>query len=400
MKRTNVVELKPNKLQKKVLKEMMLLSSSVYNMANYEVRQAFFNKDKVPSFFNLQQLLQKKDDYQLLGRSYSLPRLQIYGETNSARFKLIKSKSQKKVGLPKYLKNRKTNTTIPSYLVIDGSQYGIKQTTTNIPLSRQLRKKYNIKQFKIKYNGILKWKGLQKRGQIHFKDNKFYLYQSVEIKEKIIKLTKNKAGIDLGIKRIFGIYGNNGLKKLIGSNRFFKQWKHYTNLISIEQKKLSLINRKVSVNLLKLFRKRNKWQNNLFNNLVAKLFRILNRNKISEIYIGDIKNIRKSSSKNKLSNQMINNYWSFDKLNKKIENKSEEYGIKLNKITEEYSSRTCPKCQNNDINNCNDRSFICCGCGYSGDRDIIGARNILTKGMYGSYKSIHWNEIIPLEVAI
>jgi len=41
--------------------------------------------------------------------------------------------------------------------------------------------------------------------------------------------------------------------------RFFKQWKFYTNLISIEQKKLSLINRKVSNNLLKLFRKLDWW---------------------------------------------------------------------------------------------------------------------------------------------
>jgi len=213
-------------------------------------------------------------------------------------------------------------------------------------------------------------------------------------------MKKNKMGKIILILGMISLLFLFGLSKIFNSMRFFKQWKFYTNLISIEQKKLSLINRKVSNNLLKLFRKRNKWQNNLFNNLVAKLFRVLNINKILEIFIGDIKNIRKSSSKNKLSNQMINNYWSFDKLIKKIEDKSEEYGIKLNKITEEYSSRTCPMCLSNDKNNCNDRSFICCNCGYSGDRDIIGARNILSKGMYGSFKSIQRDEIIPLEVFI
>ena len=30
----------------------------------------------------------------------------------------------------------------------------------------------------------------------------------------------------------------------------------------------------------------------------------------------------------------------------------------------------------------------------------VGARNILTKGMYGSYQNIHRDEVIPLEVSL
>jgi len=422
MQRTNIIELKPNKIQTKIIKEMMLLSSCVYNITNYEVRKTLFNNEKSKSFFDLQQLIQNKEDYKKLGRSYALPRIQIYSETNNARWKLIKSKKQNNVGLPKYLKNRKTNTTIPSFLAIDGCQYKINKFRTTIPLSRQLRNKYNLKQFKIKYNGVIKWKGKQLRGQIHYKNNKYYLYQSVEVKQKNQnkkdnkKIFNNKVGIDLGIKRIFGLYSNNGISKLIGSNRYYKQWKHYTKLISIEQTKLSKINKKVSNKLHKLYQIRIKWQNNLFNNLVAKLFRILNKNKISEIYVGDITNIRTSSkTKSKRSkedklkystksikknNQMINNYWSFDKLYNKIENKAEEYNIIFNKITEEYSSTHCPICHYTDKNNSIDRIFKCLKCGHLDDRDIIGAKNIYLKGMYGSYKSIHRDEVIPLEVSI
>jgi putative transposase len=399
MQRTNIVELKPNKTQKNILKEMMLLSSCVYNMANYQVRQAIIKKEKIPSFFDIQKTLQIKDDYKLLGRSYSLPRIQIYSETNSARFKLIKTKTQKKVGLPKYLKNRKTNTTIPSYLVIDNSQYKFTDKNVRIPLSNQMRKKHKLTQFKIKYNGILKHKGKQLRGQIHYKNNKFYLYQSVEVKDKKENTNTNKVGIDLGIKRIFAIYTNTGKQKIIGNKRFFKQWKYYTNQISKEQQYLETINRKTSNKLKKLFVNRNKYQDNLYNNITSKLFKILNRNQIKQIYIGDVKNIRETKN-NKKTNQMINNYWSFDKLYKKIQNKAEEYDIELNKITEEYSSRTCPICQNNNKTNCNDRIFKCSNCKFTHDRDIVGARNILTKGMYGQYQSIHRNEIVPLEVSL
>lgn len=31
-------------------------------------------------------------------------------------------------------------------------------------------------------------------------------------------------------------------------------------------------------------------------------------------------------------------------------------------------------------------------------RDIIGARNILYKSMYGSIESIHWGEATPLDI--
>jgi len=399
MQRTNIIQLKPNKIQKKILKELMLLSSCVYNSTNYLIRQQFFNKEKISSFFDLQQQLQTTEDYQLLGRSYALPRIQIYAETNSARFKLIKSKTQKKVGLPKYLKNRKTNTTLPSYLVIDGGQYSVKNKHIMIPLSRQMRKRYKLgRYFKIKYNGILKWKGNQKRGQIKFKDGQFYLHQSIESKDKTKVKSKVKAGLDFGIKKLLTVYINNGNDKIIGNNRFFKQWKYYTNLISQEKSRLDLQNKRTSKNLQKLFRLRSKWQNNLYNNLIAKMFKILNNNNVSQLVVGDISHIRDNNDKGKRLNQMIHNYWSFDLLLKKIENKAEEFGIELLKETEEYTSQTCPICGVAEEKNKQDRIFICDFCGYIDHRDIVGARNILTKSMCGSLQSIHLGETAQLEI--
>lgn len=398
MQRTNVIQLKLSKKQVKILKELLLLSSCVYNQANYLVRQQFFNKEKVSSFFDLQQKLQNTEDYQLLGRSYALPRIQIYAETNSARFKLIKSKVQKWVGLPKYYKNRKTNTTIPSYLVMDNCQYSIKKNHVLIPLSKHMRKKYSVKHFKIKYNGILKWKGKQKRGQIKFKDGQFYLHQAIESKDKPIKKSKYKAGIDLGIKKLLAVYVNNGKDKIIGSNKFFKQWVYWTNLISKEQSKLALQNRKTSKNLQRLFKKRKKWQNNLYDNLIAKMFRFLRRNNVSYLAVGDVKHIRDDCNFGRRVNKMMHNYWSFNLLLKKIKNKAEEYNIELKQETEEYTSRTCPICGNDDKSNCKDRIFFCSDCSYIDHRDIVGARNNLFKSMYGSIQSVHWGETSPLEV--
>ena len=398
MQRTNTIQLKPNKLQKGILKELMLLSSCVYNETNYLIRQQFFNKEKISYFQQLQQQLQNTENYRLLGRSYALPRIQIYAETNSARFKLIKSRTQKYVNLPKYYKNRKTNTTIPSYLVMDSCQYSLKKNYVIIPLSRKFRKKYRIKHFRIKYNGVLKWAGLQKRGQIKFKDGHFYLHQSIKLKDRKIRKSKVKAGLDLGIKKLLAIYINNGKDNIIGSNRFYKQWKYLTDLISQEKSRLSLQKKKTSNKVQRLYRKRSKWQNNLYDNLIAKMFKFLIRNKVSYLAVGNIKNIRDSGSKGRKVNQMINNYWSFDLLLRKIQNKAEEFGIEIRLETEEYTSRTCPICGDNEKSNCKDRIFICSDCGFVEHRDIVGARNILNKSMYGSLESIHQDEAVLLEV--
>jgi putative transposase len=395
MQRTNIIQLKPSRKQKAILKELCLLSSCVYNSTNYIIRQQFFNNEKISGFFELREKLQTTEDYQLLGRSYALPRIQVYAETNTARFKLIKSKKQSRVGLPKYLKNRKTNTTLPSYLAMDNCQYCLTKTKATIPLSRQMRKKYSIKTFRIPYNGILRWQGRQQRGQIHFKDGNFYIYQTVEIQEPQKKQSQASAGVDFGIKKLIAIRTSTGQDKIIGSKRHFRQWLFWTNLIAKEQENLAKINRKSSKNLQRLFSKREKWQNNLYNNLTAKMFKFLNRNNISRLAIGNITNIREDKDWGSKGNKMLHNYWAFDKLLHKAENKAEEYGIETDNPTEEYTSRMCPICGDDSKTNCKDRIFLCSFCGYIDHRDLVGAGNIHTKSMYGSTESIHWQEILP-----
>lgn len=400
MQCTNIIELKPNKKQEKILKECLLLSSCIYNSANYIVRQQFFKKERLSNYIDLRVKLQNTNDYRLLGRSYASPRIRIYDETILSVFGLIKSKTQKWVNLPKYLKNRKTNTTIPSFLSIDAGQYSIiSKTKVRIPLSFQMRKKYNMKDFKIRYNSELKYKGQQCRGKIVYKNKKYYLHQSIYIDTPSIKVSNVVAGLDIGIKNLITVSTNTDQELIIGSKRFFKQWKHLTDNISKEQHKLSLIKMRTSNNFSKLYYKRTLYQDNLFNNITAKLFRFLNRNNVSKLIIGDLKHILDNTHKGKKCNQMMHNYWSFGKLLTKIKNKAEEHGIEVVMTTEEYTTRTCPICYDNSKENVKDRIFLCNYCGYINHRDIVGAKNILLKGMHDLNKSVHWYDVVPhLEV--
>lgn len=379
---------------------MRVLSSCVFNMSNYIIRQEIMNNKKVSNFHNIQKALQKSEDYQLLGRSYSLPMLQKHSELVSSRFKLLKSKSQRKVGLPKYYKNRKTNTTLPSYLVIDGDQINVGQRFVRIPLSHEMRKKYSLRNFKIRYNGVLRYEGKTCRSEIHYKEGHYYLHQSVEFDDVPKQEVKSSMGVDLGVKRLISYYTEQGKSLTIGSQRWFRQWQHYNVLISKEQSYLTKLNRRTSNKLSRLYRRRSKWQKQLFDNVVAKLFKHIRKHNIQRVFVGDVTGIRNNDSKGKVVNSMINNYWSYDKLFHKIDSKAEENGVLLEHITEEYTTRTCPVCGHEDRKNVKDRQFSCKSCGFQADRDVVGARNILTKGMCSPLQNAHRQEILPFGVSI
>jgi putative transposase len=99
-------------------------------------------------------------------------------------------------------------------------------------------------------------------------------------------------------------------------------------------------------------------------------------NKVAKVYYGDVDTTTRNS-KGRL-NQHTNhklNMWRFGQITQKCEYKLLEYGIEMIKISEAYSSQTCPKCKK--LNKPTNRNYICKSCGYEQHRDVVGAINIL-----------------------
>jgi putative transposase len=61
-----------------------------------------------------------------------------------------------------------------------------------------------------------------------------------------------------------------------------------------------------------------------------------------------------------------------------LKDKCWENGSKFLHVREEYTSQTCPKC--GELNKCNE-VYKCKNCHFKHDRDIVGALNILLKGV-------------------
>jgi putative transposase len=79
--------------------------------------------------------------------------------------------------------------------------------------------------------------------------------------------------------------------------------------------------------------------------------------------------------------KFVLNMLSHYKFRQHLINKGNEYGCKIVKVTEEYTSKTCTKCGGMSEEYDKKREKTCKRCGYKIDRDVNGSRNILLKNL-------------------
>jgi len=71
-----------------------------------------------------------------------------------------------------------------------------------------------------------------------------------------------------------------------------------------------------------------------------------------------------------------------------LEYKLEERGGRLIKVDPKFTSQTCPACGHVSKNNRKSQSrFVCVSCGFSENADVVGAKNILARGINGNNAS-------------
>ena len=104
---------------------------------------------------------------------------------------------------------------------------------------------------------------------------------------------------------------------------------------------------------------------------------------ITVLYAGDLGtlNHKKRHRRSRRTNQDVGAL-EFGRLELYLEYKLRRYGIQLIKISEAYTSQTCPRCGH--LNKMAGRTYRCRACDYRAHRDGVGAVNILNKGMYGA----------------
>lgn len=109
---------------------------------------------------------------------------------------------------------------------------------------------------------------------------------------------------------------------------------------------------------------------------------------VSDVYIGNPEGVQRKTRKKKKATrkqaQRLSN-WSFGKVKKYLQYKLAMRGIQLHEVDESYTSQTCPVCKRRQ--KVSSRIYRC-SCGYQEHRDTHGARNILSKSLYGEIQHL------------
>lgn len=93
-------------------------------------------------------------------------------------------------------------------------------------------------------------------------------------------------------------------------------------------------------------------------------------NGVAKVYGGNPEGVQRKKRR-KIVNQKLSR-WNFGKHLEYLTYKLATVGIEIEKISETYSTQTCPKCGRR--HKCGSRNYRC-SCGYFAYRDIHGARN-------------------------
>ena len=68
--------------------------------------------------------------------------------------------------------------------------------------------------------------------------------------------------------------------------------------------------------------------------------------------------------------------WAFNRLYESVEYKAEDYGVTVEQVGPEHTSRRCSQCGFTDPDNYDGEAFECLKCEYENHADYNGAKNI------------------------
>jgi putative transposase len=256
---------------------------------------------------------------------------------------------------------------------------------------------------KLRYKGNIRWKGKQGRLEIVYDsiDNVWRGFMSVNVsnssnnnnnnidsspRESLTDSNKTtrRLYIDLGVRCLATIWYER-LKQPIafsGNELLYDWWYWSSRRIAEEQIRLARINNaNRSRRLSKLYRIRQRRFRHAINAMVKMIVDNAYHLGINEIVIGNIKGIRSNnnnSNNNTKTNAMVNNFWSYSYIVRRIKDKAEEYGINVKEVSEHNTSSICIRCNSSSLSDIVKRGRLCryLNCRLDAHRDAIGVLNI------------------------
>jgi putative transposase len=373
--------------------------SKLWNELNYERRKTYINGKSINWY--PKHLYNK---YSVIIGSATTQ--QIINKNNEAWRSFLALKKMEREGkLPKHI----TRVSMPRYwkykgkrelrIIVRNDCYKVIDGYLYLPNGIRLR-----------YKGNIRWKGKQGRLEIFYDriDNVWRGFMSVNVsnsnnnnnnnnidssprvRESLIddsNKTTKRLYIDLGVVNIATVWYE-GLKQPVAfsGRRLLADWWYWSRRISEEQSRLAKINNaNRSRRLSKLYRIRQRRFKHAINAMVKTIVDNAYHLGIREIILGKLKGIRRNNNNsnnnynnNTKANAMVNNFWSYSYIIRRVKEKAEEYGINVKEISEYKTSSICPYCNLEGVRRYRGL-FYCKSCNMVINADVVGVLNIARK---------------------
>ncbi len=347
MKLTFAYDLKLNKIQEKIIKELKWHSSKVYNMLNFAVKE---EKEEI----NLRGILnvessriykkyRKENWHSEYLHSHTLQQIILNYMSDYKSYAEISKMYEKgdkgikgKPKMPRYKETERMQVTF--------TKYAIRQEGREIKLSisRKMQKKFQVKSLNFliptKLEKLVKIESIKmiKIGKIKGKKCKIQIIYEKEEKPKMERT--NIMAIDLGMNNLATCINLENNKSLIIAGEAIKSKIGYINkeiakLQRIQMKMVGNTKYKNTKRIKKLYEQRRNYSNTYMHKASRMIINYAIENECNTIVIGNIKEIKQNMKNNKRFVEIP-----IQNLVKKIEYKAKLEGIEVEYIGEEYTS--------------------------------------------------------------
>ncbi|MCX6082149.1 MAG: transposase [Chloroflexi bacterium] len=202
------------------------------------------------------------------------------------------------------------------------------------------------------------------------------------------------AGVDLGEINIAAVCTESG-DALVVSGRALRSVKQirnkrhaiYTSLIS-RCKPGSKRQRRLLKSKARSSAKLERQQRDILHKASRQVIEFCRVNNVKAIAVGDVRDIQQKVDLGAKTNQKISQ-WTHGQYIRYLTYKARKYGMQVEQILEDYSTRTCSFCGYVVKYALRGRVYSCPGCGTIVNRDVNGASNICSRARHGKYSNVH-----------
>jgi putative transposase len=369
-------------MQEPQLRSLAVATAQLWNMANYQRRQAYFKHRKIPNYSKQCRKFKHAKPFKTLGTCKAQANLKKLHEAWASTLALKRLQRQgklppniRRVCLPGYLKDRKTGQVIAESIYVRNDGYKLTEDTLSLGKGLAVRFK----------SGDL-WVGKQGRLQLHYDILRRKWYGHIPLcvkwprKGKPHQPTPKRASIDLGICNLATCVVEGSKTAYLYSGRAaLSDWRYWTKRIAKEQEQLARVNgKRTSKALGTIFQTRKRRLHHAIDAMLRDLFERLEAQGVTELVVGDLKHIRDNADHGGVGNQKLHNFWPFAQIRQRIQELGEEYSLRVRFKSERSTSKRCSICGQTHQNGRIRRGLYRCEkTRRTMNADVNGALNIL-----------------------